>query len=138
MEEYEMLALIAFLILSYWTMGYIFYRIGRKVERALSYNLQTTITNLIIEKGKLKIELDDAEQTIKLLREANEQMYAEGRKDVIKDTVKEMMSDHEQLNFEKLPQKKSIRGEGGKEDANNILNRAGTSVHILLDDLHGS
>lgn len=128
-----MLTLIAFLILSYWTMGYIFYRIGRRVERTLSYNLQTTITNLIIEKGKLKIEFDDAEQTIKLLREANEQMYDAGRKDMIKSTVREMIADLDRLDFEKIPVKKNLKGEeGGKEDVDNVSGNR-SCIHISMD-----
>jgi FtsZ-binding cell division protein ZapB len=106
MEEYKIISMIAFLILSYWSMGYIFYRIGRKVERMLSFNLQTKITNLKIENGQLQREIDNAEKRIRMMAEANEQMYEEGRKDIIKDTVKEMIIDHEQISFQKLPKKK--------------------------------
>ena len=111
MEEYKMIALIAFLILSYWAMGYVFYRIGRKIERMLSFNLQTTITNLKIENGQIQRDLDNAEKRIRLMGEANEQMYDEGRKDVIKSSVKEMISDHEQLNFQKIIKKNTSKEE---------------------------
>lgn len=139
MEEYKIIGLIAFLILSYLLMGYIFYRIGRNIERALNHHLYSRITNLQIENGKLQKEIDDSDKRERLLQTANEEMYDEGKKDVIKDTVKEMIADHDRLDFEKIVKKNTLKGEGEVgEDVGNILNRAGSPVHILLDDLHNS
>jgi hypothetical protein len=138
MEEYKLISLIAALIITHWLMGYIFYKIGRKIERTLSYHLQTRITDLKIDNGNLQRDLDDAEKKVRYIEEANELMYDEGRKDVIKDTVKEMISVHEQLGFEKIPQKKSLR-EGGEKNANNPNNNSFVdSRNILLDDIHSS
>lgn len=137
MELYQQLTLISALIITHWLMGYIFYKIGRKIERTLSYHLQTRITDLKIQNGKLQKEIDDYEKRERMLQTANEEMYSEGRKDVIKNTVKEMISDHEQLSFEKIPKKNTLK-EGGEEDANNITNRVDSSRSILLDDIHGS
>jgi hypothetical protein len=137
MEEYKIFALIAFLILSYWIMGYICYRIGRRIERMLSFNHQTTITNLKIENGQLHREIDNAEKRIRMMAEANEQMYEEGRKDVIKSTVKEMIVDHDRLDFEKIPEKKNLKEEkGGEEDVDSNFS-SGNSIHIHLDDNPG-
>lgn len=135
MELYQQLTLISTLLITHWTMGYICYKIGRKIQRSISYNLETRNTELKIENGRIQRELDNAGNKIKLLEGLNEQIYEEGKRDQIRETVKEMISDREQLSFEKISQKKSIK-EGGEEDANNIINRAGSSVHILLDDLH--
>ena len=136
MEEYQLISSLAALLILFWVMGYVFYKVGRWTERQQWHHLYSKITDQQIENGQLKRNLENAEERIKLLQVANEQMYEEGRKDVIKSTVKEMISDHDQLSFEKISQKKSIKE--GEEDVIDNSNMVNSSRNISLDSLHGS
>ena len=137
MELYKILTAAAILVITHWSMGFIFFHIGRRTRRVECEHLQSKITELKVENGKLEKELSTLEMNLNLTKDANEEMFEEGRKSIVKETVKEMLDDHERLDFEKIPQKKSIKEEGG-EDADNNGNSNSGSRNILLDAAHSS
>jgi len=117
MEQYQIISIIAGLILSHWSM-YLFFRERLKVRKR-------NYLAAIKEATRLQ------QETI-LLRKANEELYEKGKQDVVKTIRMEMELDHEAIKFIKIPQKKSINeaGENNDHNYNDSTGRGGAILFI--------